>query len=132
MRIDITHSCPDYSSYRAACVKSLFNVDAGNSFSLKADLPIEEDGWRVGLVIGPSGSGKSSIGNALVAEGFTMHQERAWPDDAPIIDVIAPDGDWQAVTGALSAVGLGDVPSCFAHTGCFQLVRSSGQSLHEL
>ncbi|WP_430735224.1 GNAT family N-acetyltransferase [Halodesulfovibrio aestuarii] len=111
MKIEVTHSCPDYSSYRAACVKSLFNVDAGNSFSLMADLPIEEDDWQVSLVIGPSGSGKSSIGNALSAEGFTMHQERAWPDHAPIIDVIAPDGDWQAVTGALSAVGLGDVPA---------------------
>ncbi|WP_235633751.1 hypothetical protein ACQ0P8_03960 [Halodesulfovibrio aestuarii] len=132
MRIDITHSCPDYSSYRAACVKSLFNVDAGNSFSLKADLPIEEDGWRVGLVIGPSGSGKSSIGNALAAEGFTMHQERAWPDSAPIIDVIAPDGDWQAVTGRCLLWGLVMSPHGFAHTGCSQQVKNSEQSLHEL
>lgn len=111
MKITINNSCSDFSSYRAASVKSLFNVDHGNHFSLEADLPIEERGWEIGLVVGPSGSGKSSIGRRLGECGFTVHQESEWPKDAPIIDVIAEDGDWQDVTGALSAVGLGDVPA---------------------
>lgn len=43
-----------------------------------------------------------------------MRGSEVWPTDAPIVDAIAPDfkgGDWQQVTAALSAVGLGDVPS---------------------
>ncbi|MCA1987165.1 MAG: ABC transporter ATP-binding protein, partial [Desulfovibrio sp.] len=91
--------------------KSLFNVAAGNEFQLEAVLPIEEPGWQIGLVVGPSGSGKSSIGQALARAGFAMHQPGGWPEDAPIIDAIAPQGGWQAVTGALSAVGLGGVPA---------------------
>lgn len=113
MKIAVHHKCPDYESYRAACVKSLFNVDAGNEFRLEAELPINvpDDDWRIGLVIGPSGSGKSSVGEKLTESGFTMHRGSDWPSDAPIIDAIAPNGDWQQVTGALSAVGLGDVPA---------------------
>lgn len=34
-----------------------------------------------------------------------------WDKDKPIIDCIAPDGDFNKVTGMLSAVGLGDVPA---------------------
>jgi GNAT superfamily N-acetyltransferase len=34
-----------------------------------------------------------------------------WPTDRPIVDAIAPKGDFDAVTAALAAVGLGDVPS---------------------
>jgi ABC-type ATPase involved in cell division/GNAT superfamily N-acetyltransferase len=111
MRIKVHNTCPDYNSYRAASVKSLFNVEQGNHFTLEADLPVEEVPWQIGLVIGPSGSGKSSIGKRLGEAGFCFHQESAWPADAPIIDAIAKDGNWQDVTGALSAVGLGDVPS---------------------
>ena len=34
-----------------------------------------------------------------------------WPADRPIIDAIAPSGEFNQVTGALAAVGLGDVPA---------------------
>jgi len=37
--------------------------------------------------------------------------EPSWPGDKPIVDAIAPDGDFNAVTGALAAVGLGSVPA---------------------
>jgi hypothetical protein len=37
--------------------------------------------------------------------------EPHWPADKPIIDAIAPEGDFNAVTGALGSVGLGSVPT---------------------
>lgn len=110
MKIDIHHSCADYTSYRAARVKSLFNAETGANFDLTAALDIDDAEWRVGVVVGPSGSGKSSIGRALWGGG-AYYEPDGWPDDAPIIDAIAPDGDFNAVTGALAAVGLGDVPA---------------------
>jgi GNAT superfamily N-acetyltransferase len=106
MRIDVHHSCADAQSYRASRVKSLFNVESGANFSLGADLPIEDADWRIGVVVGPSGSGKSSLGARL-----GRFYEPRWPKDAPIVEAIAPDGDFDAVTGALSAVGLGSVPT---------------------
>ena len=64
MNIQIHHPAPGYDSYRAACVRSLFNVD-GIGFDLEADLPIDAEDWQIGLVVGPSGSGKSSIGSRI-------------------------------------------------------------------
>jgi GNAT superfamily N-acetyltransferase len=109
MKIDIRNRCSDFKSYRAARVKSLFNAESGCNFDLAADLPIDDDDWKIGLVVGPSGSGKTSIGRALFGGGAVY--EPAWPQDEPIIDAIAPGGDFNAVTGALASVGLGDVPA---------------------
>lgn len=109
MRIDVHHRCDDYASYRAARVKSLFNVETGANFTLQADLDIEAAPWRLGVIVGPSGSGKTSMGRAVW--GADALWSPAWPANAPIIDAITPDGSFDAVTAALSSVGLGSVPT---------------------
>jgi GNAT superfamily N-acetyltransferase len=109
VRLNIRNRCSDFNSYRAARVKSLFNAETGCNFDLVAELPIDQQEWSIGVVVGPSGSGKTSIGKAIWGgEAFASHQ---WPDDAPIIDAVAPNGDFDAVTAAIASVGLGDVPS---------------------
>lgn len=109
MKVSVANRCSDFKSYRAARVKSLFNVESGADFSIEADLPIGEDGWKIGVIVGPSGSGKTSLGRKVF--GAEAMYEPAWPSDAPIVDAIAPGGDFDAVTGALASVGLGSVPS---------------------
>ena len=110
MKIDVTNRCDDYASYRAARVKSLFNAETGANVRIRADLPIEDSEWRIGVVVGPSGSGKTTIGRTLWG-GEAFYEPDGWPGDAPVVDAIAPGGDFNEVTGALAAVGLGDVPS---------------------
>jgi ABC-type ATPase with predicted acetyltransferase domain len=109
VKVEIRNRCSDFTSYRAARVKSLFNAESGCNFDLDAELPIDGDDWKIGVVVGPSGSGKTSIGRAIF--GSEALYAPAWPTDAPIVDAIAPGGDFNAVTAALSAVGLGTVPS---------------------
>lgn len=109
MKIDVAHSCSDFDSYRAARVKSLFNCESGADFRLSAELPIDDDGWQVGVVVGPSGSGKTSIG-AEVFGPRAIWRPR-WPKDAPVVDAIAPGAEFDTVPAALSAVGLGSVPT---------------------
>jgi GNAT superfamily N-acetyltransferase len=110
MRVEVHNRCSDYTSYRAARVKSLFNADSGCNFDLVAELPIDDSDWRVGLVVGPSGSGKTSLGRQLFGEE-AFYRAEGWPDDRPIVDAIAPAGDFDAVTAALASVGLGTVPA---------------------
>ncbi|MDL4812792.1 hypothetical protein [Actinomadura opuntiae] len=111
MKIDIDNRCDDYTGYRAARVKSLFNVDSGNRFTHTADLDIADDQWRIGVIVGPSGSGKTSIGGRIWGPDTVLNPEGTWPDDRPIIEAIGPDAPFDDVTNALGAVGLGDVPA---------------------
>lgn len=109
MKIEVHNRCSDFNSYRAARVKSLFNAESGCDFDLAAELPIDDRDWKIGVIVGPSGSGKTSMGRRIFGQDVIYNP--TWPSDKPIIDAIAPDGDFNAVTGALAAVGLGDVPA---------------------
>ena len=110
MIIKVRNKTKDYNSYRSARVKSLFNASRGDEFNLDVDVPVEGD-WQIGVIVGPSGSGKTSIGNQLFGGGKILDLYANWSKDVPIVDDIAPDGDFNAVTGLLASVGLGDVPS---------------------
>ena len=109
MKLQIRNKCSDYDSYRAARVKSLFNVETGADFSRDVELPIDALDWKLGLVVGPSGSGKTSIGKTIFG-GDEFIYSPEWPDDKPIVDAIGGN-DFDEVTGALASVGLGTVPT---------------------
>lgn len=110
MRVAVRNTCTEFNSYRAARVKSLFNCDSGASFSLDAELPVEGKGWKIGVIVGPSGTGKTSIGRLVWPDVGIYDGTAGWPGDEPIVDAIAPGGGFDDVTGALAAVGLGSVP----------------------
>jgi len=110
MIVEVRHRCAEAETYRAARVKSLFNVESGAEFSLRAELPLEGREWQIGVIVGPSGSGKSSLGRKIFGESAVIDLRAGWPD-APIIEAIAPAAPFDAVPAALTAVGLGSVPS---------------------
>lgn len=111
MKIEVKHRCSDFNSYRAARVKSLFNAEKGCNWDTKAELPIEDMDWQIGLIVGPSGSGKTSIGSLIFPDAPIYDLYSGWDKNAPIVDCIDPEGDFNNVTAMLSAVGLGDVPA---------------------
>jgi ABC-type ATPase with predicted acetyltransferase domain len=112
-QIRIDQSVPVYNTYRSERVRSMFNAtnDQATSFKLAMDLNLDLDNgdWSVGVIVGPSGSGKSSIGKSLW-DGAAWYEANNWPDDKPVIEAIAPDGDFDSVCAALAQAGLGDVP----------------------
>jgi len=111
MKIKIRKKCKDFKTFRAEKVKSLFNPEKGNEFSLDCELPDVDGDWRVGLIVGPSGTGKTSIAEKFFGAGGIYNPYEGWSHDSPIVDEIAKGGSLDDATSALSAVGLGDVPS---------------------
>ena len=110
-RIEIHNHVDDFDSYRAARVKSLFNAESGCNFDLTIEGVDLSGAWNIGVVVGASGSGKTSIGKKIFGENRIVNLAEGWNADKPIIDDIAPDGDFNKVTGLLASVGLGDVPA---------------------
>lgn len=122
MIVNIHHTCTDFDSYRAERVKSLFNVETGADVKITADLPIESEywqddkgqgSWQIGVIVGRSGSGKTSIGKQIWSnsETATKIYNPIWQADKPIIDQIATNDSIDKATACLSAVGLGTVPA---------------------
>lgn len=109
--IEIHNRVDDFNSYRAARVKSLFNAESGCNFDLILENIDLSGEWNIGVVVGPSGSGKTSIGKQIFKENKIVDLSSGWSSNKPIIDDIAPNGDFNTVTGLLAAVGLGDVPA---------------------
>ena len=111
MKIEIHNRTSDFDSYRAARVKSLFNAESGCNFDLCIDNVDLSGDWNIGVIVGASGSGKTSIGKQIFGENKIVNLSDGWHNDRPIIDDIAPNGDFNTVTGLLASVGLGDVPA---------------------
>ena len=111
MKIEVHNRVSDFNSYRAARVKSLFNAENGCNFDLEIDNVDLSGDWNIGVIVGPSGSGKTSIGRQIFGDNKIYDYTQGWSPDKPIIDDIAPGGDFNEVTGALANVGLGSVPS---------------------
>lgn len=111
MNIEVHNRVSDFDSYRAARVKSLFNAESGCNFDLTIQGVDLSGDWNIGVVVGASGSGKTSIGKQIFGENKIVDLSAGWNSDRPIIDDIAPDGDFNTVTGLLASVGLGDVPA---------------------
>lgn len=111
MKIEVQHRSSEFDSYRANRVKSLFNAESGANWSHTAELDIEDMDWQIGLIVGSSGSGKSSIGRLFFGDNKIINLYEGWKRDKPIVDCIGVDGSFDAVTGALANVGLGDVPA---------------------
>ena len=110
-RMEVHHRVSDFDTYRAARVKSLFNAESGCNFDLTIDGVDLSGDWNIGAVVGPSGSGKTSIGRMIFEKDRMVDLAAGWSHNRPIVDDIAPDGDFNTVTGMLAAVGLGDVPA---------------------
>lgn len=100
----------DYiESFRSAKVAGMFDVPVTDKLRKEWDinLPIEDKPWQVGLIVGASGSGKSTI--AKKAFGENLHTGFNWKEKCLLDDF---KGELQAkeITEAMSRVGFSSPP----------------------
>ncbi|WP_442484002.1 GNAT family N-acetyltransferase [Aeoliella sp. SH292] len=108
--MQVSLSCPVYDSFRVQQVAGMFDVPVAERMreEFEVELPADDEPWQIGLIVGPSGSGKSSV--ARQAFGESLYQTREWPTDRAVIDCFA-GLSVRETTGLLTAVGFSSPPS---------------------
>jgi len=95
---------------RVQQVSGLFDVPLSEklSDSWKGELPLDERDWSIGLIVGPSGSGKSQIARHLW--GDKVDTVFDWGDGA-LVDAFGKEHSITKISEALGYVGLNSIPS---------------------
>lgn len=111
MKVDITHECDVEITPRVLQMAGMFDVplESKTKIRIETTLPIEERPWNIGLIVGPSGSGKSSIAKHLWPNNIVGNQE--WSRNRSLLDDFPPTLGIKETVGLLTSVGLGSPPS---------------------
>jgi energy-coupling factor transporter ATP-binding protein EcfA2 len=72
------------------------------------DLALPDD-WSIGLIVGASGSGKSTVGRHLFGDDFA--ESVTWPKKGTVIDGFSKSTPIKEVCSALSSVGFSSPPA---------------------
>lgn len=106
----ITVETPVHDSFRVQQVAGMFDVplEAKASQTFAVELPGLDEAWDVGLIVGPSGSGKSSV--AAACYGGELYRGAEWPADRAVIDGF-DETPLRQVVELLTAVGFSSPPS---------------------
>ena len=97
------------SSFRVDKVKGIFDYDSNivrKEFDV--DIPIEDIEWNVGLIVGSSGSGKTTIAKNVFKD-YKLFEGFKWSNKT-IIDDFHKDLSPKDITEALSKVGFASPP----------------------
>jgi ABC-type lipoprotein export system ATPase subunit len=108
VKVDVTVSCAPSSTIRAEQVSAAYDVPAAERQAIhwSADLPLDTREWNVGLIVGPSGAGKTTVLRSCFGDPPAVE----W--SAPsVIDDFPADVDLEAIVAVCSAVGFNTIPA---------------------
>jgi len=102
---------PVYDSFRVRAIAGMFDapIEAKTEKNITFETPpsLDED-WRIGLIVGPSGSGKSSVAETIYASEIFRGAD--WATDKATIDHFG-DRPMKEIVRMLTTVGFGSPPS---------------------
>lgn len=97
------------NSFKVNKIKSMFDIDFNElSKKFSVNIPIENQDWNIGLIVGASGSGKTTIAKNLFKD-FDLFKGFQWKSDA-VVDDFNPELSPKQITEALSSVGFSSPP----------------------
>ncbi|CAB4162355.1 ABC_ATPase domain containing protein [uncultured Caudovirales phage] len=75
----------------------------------RVDLPVEDRPWSIGLIVGASGSGKTTVASEVFADAH-FHTRFKWDEKAALVDGFPKALASKDIVEALSSVGLSSPP----------------------
>jgi ABC-type Mn2+/Zn2+ transport system ATPase subunit len=98
-------------TFRSQKVAGLFDIPVEEKLTKQwdIDVPIEEKPWKIGLIVGASGSGKTTIAKQLFDQKY-YHSGHQW-GASNLLDDFNKELDIKNITDALSHVGFSSPPA---------------------
>jgi GNAT superfamily N-acetyltransferase len=75
----------------------------------KSVLPIEAKPWAIGLIVGPSGAGKTTLATEAF-HSFQFHRGFEWDSEKAVVDGFSNDLDTKQLVAMFNAVGFSSPP----------------------
>lgn len=108
-RFDIVREITADKSFKVEQVKSGFDLQTDHvSEHFVGDIAIEGRDWNVGVIVGRSGTGKTTIAREVFAD---YYPEPYIYGDAAIVDEMPPGKTYKEITAAFTSVGFSSPPS---------------------
>lgn len=109
--VDIIVQSDIPQTFRTKQISSMFDVSLNEKLKheWKFDFPIDDDDWKVGIIVGPSGSGKSMVANKTLKQ--YIHKPFTWSKSKSIIDCFPDEVETKEIIKTLNSVGFSTPPS---------------------
>lgn len=107
---ELVLTSPVYNSFRLQAVASMFDLPLEEKSTTTINfetLPSNDEAWQIGIIVGPSGSGKSSVARKFYPDSLFENVE--WSNEKAVVDNFG-EHSIKEITQALTMVGLGSVP----------------------
>lgn len=108
--IDLVARTQISRSARVRQLEAMFDVPPAKKSECRwrFDVPIDAGDWQVGLIVGPSGSGKSSVARELFADRVDVPLD--WGGKS-VIDDFVRSKSMEEITRVCKAVGFNTIPA---------------------
>ena len=95
-------------------IEGMFDIDSAEKSVtfIPLNIPnLDEREWNVGLIVGPSGAGKTTVANQLFEQQMIAAENLQWSKTKSLVDDFPKTMSIQDITTLLSSVGFSSPPS---------------------
>jgi len=109
--ITVDLDCQIAASFRAEQVRGMFGLLPAARFrrQFNVEVPADHEDWSIGAIVGPAGSGKTTIARHAFGKG--LYGGQTWPEEHCVLEGFSQTLSTKQIISALTAVGFSSPPN---------------------